>query len=56
MCDLSDPVIGGSGGRVFWDVVIVREQPLGGCQHISSRIMADSTAGVRPGKTAATTG
>ena len=55
-CDPRDPVTGGSGGRVFWDVVIVREQPLGGCQHISSRIMADSTAGAGPGKTAAATG
>lgn len=52
--DLSDPVMRGSGGGVFRDLVNVGEQPFDGCQHISSRIMADSTAVVRPGKTAET--
>lgn len=53
VCDLSGPVMRGSDGCVFWDF---GEQPLDGCQHISSRMMADSAAAVRPGKIAETTG
>lgn len=54
--NLSDPVMRGSGGVVLRDIVNVGEQPLHGCQHISSRIMADRRAVARPGKTAETFG
>lgn len=50
--NVSDPVMRGSGGAMFRDLVNVEEQLSDGCQHISSRIMADTRAGVRPGRTA----
>lgn len=54
--NVSDPVMRGSGGAVLRDLVNVEEQLSDGCQHISSRIMADTRAGVRPGRTAQTLG
>lgn len=54
--NVSDPVMRGSGGAVLSDLVNVEEQLSDGCQHISSRIMAHTRAGVRPGRTAQTLG
>lgn len=56
VCDLADPAMRGSGGRVLWGIVNVGEQSLDGCQYTSRVTMGDSRADVKPGRPAAAGG